>query len=226
MESLPPKSQISSERSQIELERKPSCIFGADDFAKILSVPYQQDMMKKQVFRIENSAQKSPEKKIEKKKRERRKNKSFVNSTVFPVAPFFPIKESTSIGLLSYQERKAKIEKYLEKKKKRNFVKKVSYLCRKAVAEKRVRLKGRFTRRAVMEDHGENLQEEFLEKSNIIPTKKILKRNSNQKKRIGGENIIKERKRKRKEIKLENTDNVPNIIWDPIFSITRKDNEV
>ncbi len=48
------------------------------------------------------------------------------------------------IGTLTVEERKAKIEKYLEKRKKRTWNKKISYDCRKRVADSRLRVKGRF----------------------------------------------------------------------------------
>ena len=48
------------------------------------------------------------------------------------------------IGNLTYAERKVKIEKYLEKRKKRIWSKKISYDCRKRVADNRLRIKGRF----------------------------------------------------------------------------------
>lgn len=40
--------------------------------------------------------------------------------------------------------RKLKVLRYLEKKKYRNFVKKITYKCRKNVADQRIRFKGRF----------------------------------------------------------------------------------
>jgi len=48
------------------------------------------------------------------------------------------------IGALTVEERKAKIDKYLEKRKKRTWNKKISYDCRKRVADSRLRVKGRF----------------------------------------------------------------------------------
>jgi hypothetical protein len=52
--------------------------------------------------------------------------------------------KNAKIGTLTIQERLKKIEKYLEKKKKRTWVKKIHYNCRKKVADKRLRIKGRF----------------------------------------------------------------------------------
>ena len=48
------------------------------------------------------------------------------------------------MGPLTKDERKAKLLKYLEKKKKRVFEYKVMYESRKRVADKRPRFKGRF----------------------------------------------------------------------------------
>ena len=52
--------------------------------------------------------------------------------------------KNEKIGTLTIQERMKKIDKYLEKKKKRTWVKKIHYNCRKKVADKRLRIKGRF----------------------------------------------------------------------------------
>ncbi|CAG9326868.1 unnamed protein product [Blepharisma stoltei] len=48
------------------------------------------------------------------------------------------------IGGISYEERQKKLQKYREKKARRNWRKKISYDCRKRVADKRIRVKGRF----------------------------------------------------------------------------------
>lgn len=44
----------------------------------------------------------------------------------------------------SSQIRKLKVQRYLEKRKRRNFHKTVVYQCRKRVADSRIRVKGRF----------------------------------------------------------------------------------
>ena len=51
---------------------------------------------------------------------------------------------SRRIGLLTPEERSLKVQKYLMKKARRNWNRKISYGCRKKVAENRVRVKGRF----------------------------------------------------------------------------------
>jgi hypothetical protein len=48
------------------------------------------------------------------------------------------------IGTLTLEQRKEKIEKYLAKRKKRTWQKRIYYDCRKKVADKRLRIKGRF----------------------------------------------------------------------------------
>ncbi|CAG9316043.1 unnamed protein product [Blepharisma stoltei] len=48
------------------------------------------------------------------------------------------------IGTLTLEERKIKIERYLEKRKRRTFSKRIAYACRKRVADSRIRIKGRF----------------------------------------------------------------------------------
>lgn len=50
----------------------------------------------------------------------------------------------TKIGTCTVEERRVKVQKYLEKRKRRVYTKKISYLCRKRVADQRERYKGRF----------------------------------------------------------------------------------
>ena len=52
--------------------------------------------------------------------------------------------QAKQIGPLSVEERQAKIQRFLAKRKRRNYHKKVVYLCRKRVADTRLRVKGRF----------------------------------------------------------------------------------
>lgn len=55
------------------------------------------------------------------------------------------------IGSITLEERRIKVLKFLEKRKRRNFKKKISYMCRKKVADKRVRIKGRFVSKVMAE---------------------------------------------------------------------------
>ena len=60
--------------------------------------------------------------------------------------------ECRRIGSITMEERRIKVEKFLEKRKHRSFKKKISYMCRKKVADKRVRVKGRFVSRLQAEE--------------------------------------------------------------------------
>lgn len=46
-----------------------------------------------------------------------------------------------------FETRREKVERYLKKRKNRNWNKKISYKCRKEVADSRLRVKGRFITR-------------------------------------------------------------------------------
>mmetsp|Transcript_8322 Transcript_8322/g.12280 ORF Transcript_8322/g.12280 Transcript_8322/m.12280 type:complete len:122 (+) Transcript_8322:22-387(+) len=59
--------------------------------------------------------------------------------------------EPKPIGPISREERRQKINRYLQKRQRRNFRKKISYECRKTVADKRVRVKGRFVSKSQAE---------------------------------------------------------------------------
>ena len=48
------------------------------------------------------------------------------------------------IGPLTAEERMSRVNRYLEKKLRKDQSKKFCYDCRKQVAEKRLRIKGRF----------------------------------------------------------------------------------
>ncbi|MCE3215759.1 hypothetical protein HAX54_003385 [Datura stramonium] len=58
------------------------------------------------------------------------------------------IKETPSmkIGRYSEEERKDRILRYLKKRNQRNFNKTIKYACRKTLADKRVRVRGRFAK--------------------------------------------------------------------------------
>jgi hypothetical protein len=62
------------------------------------------------------------------------------------------------IGTLTVEERHLKVTKFLQKRKNRNFSKKVSYDCRKRVADNRLRVKGRFITKSqaqVLKEHSD-----------------------------------------------------------------------
>lgn len=49
-----------------------------------------------------------------------------------------------TVGGLSFEKRRLKLVKYMEKKRRRVWRKKVNYDCRKKVADGRLRIKGKF----------------------------------------------------------------------------------
>ena len=61
------------------------------------------------------------------------------------------VEEERMLGAYTYAERRAKIRVFLDKRKRRNWRKKVSYGCRKKLADSRPRVKGRFVPRALQE---------------------------------------------------------------------------
>lgn len=74
------------------------------------------------------------------KKVKRQKREPFAGYSALPVLEL----SGRPVGTLTAEERAQKILKYLEKKKMRRWSKKVSYDCRKRVADNRLRIKGRF----------------------------------------------------------------------------------
>jgi hypothetical protein len=78
--------------------------------------------------------------------------KQFPGMHALPKPIFYPYPKR--IGTLSVEERHAKVSRYLERRKRRCFSKKVSYDCRKKVADNRVRVKGRF----ISKQHAESLR--------------------------------------------------------------------
>nr|KYP51903.1 Zinc finger protein CONSTANS-LIKE 3 [Cajanus cajan] len=50
------------------------------------------------------------------------------------------------VGRYSEEERKERILRYLKKRNQRNFNKTIKYACRKTLADRRVRVRGRFAR--------------------------------------------------------------------------------
>jgi hypothetical protein len=76
-----------------------------------------------------------------------------------PSKPASFARPSFKVGTITLEERRVKVQKFLEKRKRRNFKKKISYMCRKKVADKRVRIKGRF----VSKVQAEAIREEQIE---------------------------------------------------------------
>lgn len=77
-----------------------------------------------------------------------------------PRAPYLHVKP---VGTLSVEERRRKIDRYLEKRSRRNYHKKVWYACRKRVADARIRVKGRFVPKCL----AETLRGRENEKNNV-----------------------------------------------------------
>ena len=75
------------------------------------------------------------------------------------------------IGTLTLDERRIKIEKYIEKRKRRTWNKRVNYDCRKKVADNRLRIKGRFVTKeqafAMMEAYGISFDPEKITNTEI-----------------------------------------------------------
>ncbi|XP_068323320.1 zinc finger protein CONSTANS-LIKE 3-like [Pyrus communis] len=67
------------------------------------------------------------------------------------------------VGRYSEEERKERIDRYLKKRNQRNFNKTIKYACRKTLADRRVRVRGRFARNT---DHHEEIAQKKTQ-SNI-----------------------------------------------------------
>lgn len=76
---------------------------------------------------------------------------------------------------LTVEERKEKIKKYLEKRKRRIWDRKISYDCRRKVADKRLRIKGRFVTREQAYAALGTTQEDFIKNKNLV---NLIKANS------------------------------------------------
>jgi len=91
------------------------------------------------------------------------------------------------IGRLTKAQRAAKVQKYLEKKKKRKWDKQVNYQSRKKVADTRPRYKGRFVSSEMAKEFAEDLKRDFnkrLEKDKVFITEIINRRTGKVKKVI------------------------------------------
>jgi hypothetical protein len=63
--------------------------------------------------------------------------------------PRFSYKNCVKVGTITAEERRMKVLRFLEKRKRRVYTKKISYLCRKRVADQRQRYKGRFVSKKI-----------------------------------------------------------------------------
>ncbi|WOL00172.1 hypothetical protein Cni_G08885 [Canna indica] len=71
-------------------------------------------------------------------------------------SPSLPMEDSSfKVCRLSPEERKVKIHRYMKKRNKRNFNKKIKYACRKTLADSRPRVRGRFAKN---DDDGEAMK--------------------------------------------------------------------
>ncbi|XP_042496033.1 uncharacterized protein LOC122075169 [Macadamia integrifolia] len=59
---------------------------------------------------------------------------------------------NVKVGRYTVEERKKRILKYLKKKNRRNFNKTIKYACRKTLADRRVRVRGRFARNSELNE--------------------------------------------------------------------------
>jgi hypothetical protein len=55
------------------------------------------------------------------------------------------------VGPLTAASRAEKVQRYLEKRKRRSWKKRIAYECRKRVADNRIRVKGRFVSKKSLE---------------------------------------------------------------------------
>ena len=70
--------------------------------------------------------------------------------------------EEENLGTLTRDERREKVNKYLEKKHRRKWLKKINYHSRKRVADTRLRYKGRFISKVQASDIEERQREEEI----------------------------------------------------------------
>jgi len=127
--------------------------------------------------------------------------------------PAFPIQNTTK---LNFDLRKQKVARYLAKKRRRTWKKKVSYNCRREMASKRLRIKGRFVSTQQAVEHlgvdpekiksTDDLKNMIQSKSSQKTTKAAEKR---QKKKLGkmqrneGYNTRKKPKKQETKISIE-----------------------
>ncbi|KAG0473714.1 hypothetical protein HPP92_015059 [Vanilla planifolia] len=84
-------------------------------------------------------------------------NGSFASSTSsLPESAVTTMSTPGKVGRYSAEERRERIERYRSKRNQRNFNKKITYACRKTLADGRQRVRGRFARNGEAEAETES----------------------------------------------------------------------
>ncbi|KMT17230.1 hypothetical protein BVRB_2g039310 [Beta vulgaris subsp. vulgaris] len=74
---------------------------------------------------------------------------------------------STKVRKYSAEEKKDRILRYLKKRNQRNFRKTIKYVCRKTLADRRVRIRGRFAKN--QEEQSPTSYNHFITQENGVP---------------------------------------------------------
>ena len=104
-----------------------------------------------------------------------------VTKNIVETAKLEQITNVNKAGKLSPTERKAKIQKYLEKKNKRKWNKRLEYDCRRQVAETRRRVQGRFAGKGTSEEPKPSLRNTKLNNIQKVNDSPIPDPNANAK---------------------------------------------
>eukprot|EP00750_Incisomonas_marina_P033348 INCI9788.1.p1 GENE.INCI9788.1~~INCI9788.1.p1 ORF type:complete len:309 (+),score=35.49 INCI9788.1:82-1008(+) len=94
------------------------------------------------------------------------------------------------VGIYAPTERKLLLQRFMEKRKKRNWSKVVSYACRKNLAQRRVRIKGRFIKRAADDAHLLANKKKEKEAINETSPKKMSKPASPMEQDVAGPRLV------------------------------------
>ncbi|GJM92643.1 hypothetical protein PR202_ga09129 [Eleusine coracana subsp. coracana] len=85
---------------------------------------------------------------------------------------------SQKVGRYSAEERKERIERYRVKRHQRNFNKKITYACRKTLADSRPRVKGRFARNGEAETEADEREASEISYEYCCAHSEIISNNS------------------------------------------------